>query len=397
MFLELILAIFLGLLFGTLTGLTPGIHINLIGTFLATLSLGILSSIEPIILITFIVAVAITHTFLDFIPSIILGCPDSDTELSILPGHKFMQEGRAHEAILLTTYGSISAIGILIILFLPLALLKDFIQLNYFIIEFAIPGILILSSMFLISLEKRPFSAFKIFILTGILGYLVLNSKTTEPLLPLLSGLFGASTLILSIKSKFQIPKQFLTFPKIQLKKPLLGAVLASPLCAFLPGLGSGQAAIIGSSISRTKHEDFLILLGATNTLVMGFSFIALYLISKTRTGAAATINKIFGTLNLETLFLIMLIVLISGLASFFWTKKLAKIFVIKIQKINYTKTSISTLLVLVLIVFLISNLQGIIILIVSTLLGIYCINQKIRRTHMMGCLVIPSIIWYLF
>ena len=29
---------------------------------------------------------AITHTFVDFIPSVFLGCPDTDTELSI--GHK---------------------------------------------------------------------------------------------------------------------------------------------------------------------------------------------------------------------------------------------------------------------------------------------------------------------
>ena len=32
-------------------------------------------------------------TFIDFIPSIFLGCPDTDTELSILPGHELLKKG----------------------------------------------------------------------------------------------------------------------------------------------------------------------------------------------------------------------------------------------------------------------------------------------------------------
>ena len=91
--------------------------------------------------------------------------------------------------------------------------------------------------------------------------------------------------LILSIKNKTKVPEQKIqqiSRPKIF--KPLLGALIASPLCSFLPGLGSGQAAIIGNIISKQNRKGFLILLGATNTLVMGFSFISLYVISPSGT-----------------------------------------------------------------------------------------------------------------
>jgi len=73
--------------------------------------------------------------------------------------------------------------------------------------------------------------------------------------------------LIISIKNKIKIPKQKIVNPKINFFRPLIGAVIASPLCSFFPGLGSGQAAIIGNMISKTNRKDFLFLLGATNTL----------------------------------------------------------------------------------------------------------------------------------
>ena len=91
---QIILALFSGILFGTITGLTPGIHVNLVGAFLVTLSATILSSVNSLSLVVFIVAMAITHTFLDFIPSIFLGCPDTDTELSVLPGHELLKKGQ---------------------------------------------------------------------------------------------------------------------------------------------------------------------------------------------------------------------------------------------------------------------------------------------------------------
>ncbi len=395
MLIQILITLIIGILAGTFTGLIPGIHINLIGVFLVSLSASLFSSLNPIYIVIFISSMAITHTFIDFIPSIFLGCPDTDTELSILPGHELLKQGQGYQAIILTCYGSLAAIFILILILFPSILIIPKIQ-N--ILPTIIPGLLILISFFLISTEKRKFISLIIFFISGILGYFVLNfSSINQPLFPLLSGLFGSSMLITSIKNKTQIPKQEIKKPEIKIFKPLLGSLIASPICSFLPGLGSGQAAIIGNSISKNDKKGFLVLLGATNTLVMGFSFITLYLISKTRTGAASAIKEIIGTLNLNLLILILIIILISGIISFFLTKNLAKFFSQKIHKINYTKISIATLIFLSIIVLLISNFLGLIIFIISTILGIFCIHLKVRRTNMMGCLLIPTIIFYLF
>ncbi len=104
MLIQILLAIFVGILFGTLTGLIPGIHINLVGIFLVSLSATLLLKLNPIYLIIFITAMAITHTFIDFIPAIFLGCPDGETELSVLPGHELLKQGKGYEAVLLSVY-----------------------------------------------------------------------------------------------------------------------------------------------------------------------------------------------------------------------------------------------------------------------------------------------------
>ena len=205
--------------------------------------------------------------------------------------------------------------------------------------------------------------------------------------------------LVTSIQTKTKLPKQKITKPEIKNKllSPLLGALIASPFSSFLPGLGSGQAAIIGNTISKTDRKGFLVLLGATNTLVMGFSFVSLYIISRTRTGAAVAIQKIIGAFSWKILVLILSTALISGIVAFFLTIFLARFFSRRIDKINYSKLSLITLIILTIIILLVSNVFGLIILIISTLTGIYCISLGVRRTNMMGCLLIPTIIFYLF
>jgi putative membrane protein len=398
MLLQFILAILCGVSAGTITGLIPGIHINLIGIMLVSLSFSLFSTFEPLYLVTFIAAMAITHTFLDFIPSIFLGCPDTDTELSVLPGHELLKQGQGYSAIMFTTYGSLAAIFLLIIIAYPSIL---GIAASFETIKQAIPYILILVSLLLIFSEKKKFKAFLVFAITGFLGLAVLHPQANlnlyQPLLPLLTGLFGASALILTIKNKTKIPEQKIQKEKTPLFRPLIGALIASPLCSFLPGLGAGQAAIIGNTISRTDKKGFLVLLGATNTLVMGFSFISFYIISKTRTGATVAIKEILGFLSQNTLILILFTILISGIISFFLTKKIALIATKNITRIKYTSVSLATLAVLVIIVFLVSGFLGLFVLAASTIIGLYSITRGVRRTNMMGALLIPTIILYLF
>ena len=396
MLIEIIIALLAGVLIGTFTGLFPGIHINLVGAFLVSISASYLYGINIIYLVTFISSMAITHTFMDFIPSIFLGCPDADTGLSILPGHEMLKEGEGYQAIMRTAYGGLVSVFLLVILAFPLSFI---VSKTYPLIQKIIPFILILVCITMILSERKKFKAATVLLLTGILGLCVLNLNINESLLPLLSGLFGSSMLLMSINQNTKIPKQNLIFKKLNFKKlikPVSGALIASPLCGFLPGLGGGQAAVIGNQISKTDGKGFLILLGAVNVLVMGFSFVSLYSISKTRTGAAVAIQSLIGTINSNVLILILCVCLISGILSFFLVKVISIKFLKIMEKINYKKLSIGIIILLSVLILLISGIWGFVIFIISTATGMYCISLNVKKTQMMGCLLIPTIILYL-
>lgn len=393
-----ILALLIGILVGTITGLFPGIHINLIASAL-TSSLALFSSFPPIVLVIFIISISITHTFLDFIPSILLGAPNEENFLSVLPGHKLLNEGKGYEAIILTLQGSLIAIPLLLIL-TPLLLLS--LPSISELIKPIIPFLLILLSIYMIFREENFIASLTIFILAGFLGYLTLNLPVKEPLLPLLSGLFGASSILLSLNNKISLPKQeikkikniFLT--KKEIIKSSIAASLTAPLVAFLPVFGSGQAATISSEFSETPPKSFLFLIGIINTLAMSFSFIALYSINKTRTGSAVAVKEILNKITFNHLLTIIIAIVISGIISFFWGIFLSKLAVKYINKLSYFALSLTTLIIILLVNLIITNYLGIIILITSTSLGIFCILSNSKRINLMGCLLIPTILFYL-
>ncbi len=405
MLIELILALIVGVLIGTLTGLLPGLHINLVSAILLSASPVLLTITSSLSLVIFITSLAITHTIIDFIPSIFLGAPNEDTALSILPAHKLLLEGYGYEALLLTLLGGLTALPFVLIIACILIL---FLPLTYDYVLRIMPIILILLSSYLIISEPKTkkIPALMIFILSGFLGIASLNLNLNQPLLPLFTGLFGASGLIISINQKTKIPEQkMLSIKNIKLSfssfsKLTFASIITSPFTAILPTFSSSQSALIGSQIigkNQTNEKDFLFLLGITNILAMSVSFITLYSIGKTRTGAAVAISKLLLAISTQDILIILTSIILVGFIVFFIAIFIARIFSKNINKINYSKLSIVILIILTAFTIYFSGIIGLLIFITSSALGIFCILSEIKRTQLMGCLLIPTIIFYLF
>jgi putative membrane protein len=406
MLLEIIVALILGIVIGTITGLIPGIHINLVAIFLLSISAALSPFFPPIALVVFIIALSITHIFIDFVPTIFLGAPDEDTALSILPGHEMLINGKGYDAIILSIFGALIGVFLLIPL-IPLFIIL--LPIIYPYIQRIIPIILIIIILVIIFFEKGKYKkllTLLIVIFSGFLGYASLNQNLTDPLLPLLTGLFGSSSLITSINKKQTLPKQEISKLKViltELKKnsiikSISASLIASPICSFLPSLGSSQASTIGSYvIGELDRKEFLILIGIVNTLVMSLSFIILFIINKSRTGSAVAISKLIPKISQGELFSIILAIIISGIIAFAISIVIAKYFSRIITKVSYTKLSIAILIFLTIMIMIFSGPLGILIYITSTALGMTCIILGVRRTSLMGCLLIPTIILYLF
>ena len=397
MILEIIIAILLGILAGILTGLIPGVHINLVALLLLASSPFLLIYTSPLIMAIFIMSMSITHTLFNAIPAIYLGAPESaDNILSVLPGHRMLLQGKAYEALTLTVIGSLGAL-ILGLLVSPLIIkLLPFI---YELIKPYIGYILLITSILLIYRDNKKFYALILFLLAGILGLIVLNLNMKNPLFPLLSSLFGISSLIISLKDKVKIPKQLISRPKIFSKetyKAVFSGTLVGTFTTMMPGLGPAQAAIIGSQIVKLKDSGFLILVGALDTLSMVMSFIGIFAIDKARNGSVIVISRLIESISIETLYLFLTISLITGIISTFLCLKFSKIVSKYIAKIRYRILSIAIIALIFIMTIFLSSWIGILILIVGTFLGMLAPLLNIGRSHLMGCLLLPVILFFL-
>ncbi|MBI2105561.1 tripartite tricarboxylate transporter permease [Candidatus Woesearchaeota archaeon] len=394
---EIIIAVLVGILGGIFSGLTPGIHTNLLATLLLSLSPFLLLYASPIILSVLIVSMAITHTFLNVLPAVYLGAPDSEgNSLAVLPGHRMLLQGKGYEAVALTLLGSFLAIIMGIIL---TPLLLKFLPALYSSIKNYIGYFLLLASIYLVMRERKKFWSFFIFMLAGIFGMSVLNLNMKEPLFPLLSSLFGVAGLLISLKDNVKIPKQKITKIKIEKRevaKAIGSASIVGTFISLMPGLGPAQAAIIGSQIVKLTDKGFLILVGSLETLGMVISFIAIFSIQKARNGAVVVISRLMGTITQRDLILFLIIAFVVGLISIFLSLKFAKIFSKLITKINYQKLCISILILIFLMAFWLSSFLGIYILIIGSFIGMLPSLVGIGKNHLMGCLLLPVILFFL-
>lgn len=400
-FFEILAALLLGILFGIITGLTPGIHVNLISLILISLSSYFLGFTSPLTLGVFIIAMAVTHTFLDSIPSVFLGAPDSDMALGVLPGHKLLLEGKGFEAVKLTVIGS------LLCLVLTVIIIPFMIPLVPMIYEFVKPFIgyiLIAVVSYIILIEKKiskKLISLFIFLLSGCLGLIVLNwPNLNQPLFPMLTGIFGISTLLISLQQKSKIPKQAVTETiKVEKKKTIkavLAGVFSGSLTAIFPGLGAAQASILGAAlVGSIGAYGFMILIGGINTVNFTFSLVTLYTLSKARNGAVVAILEILKSIDLSTLIIFLCTALITGAIATFLALKISKIFAKFITKVDYNKLCIGIISFIVILVFFFSQFYGLLVLIVSTALGIIAPLFGVKRSHAMGCLMLPVILYF--
>jgi len=133
--LAIIVFTLIGCIAGIVTGLVPGIHVNNVAymvlafsSALVTLAMLLFGWALPsasqitIMVCSLVIGNAITHTFLDFIPSVFLGAPDDDTALSVLPGHRMVLAGRGYEAVKCSVIGSFGAVLCALALLIPMRL-----------------------------------------------------------------------------------------------------------------------------------------------------------------------------------------------------------------------------------------------------------------------------------
>src|SRR3989344_534907 len=401
MILELLISLALGIISGIITGITPGIHVNLVSVLVLSFSSVLLQITSPLILAVYIISLAITHTFLDSLPSIYLGAPDEAQALNVLPGHRLLQKGLGHQAIVYTLIGSYGSLLLSIILF-PLFVIS--MKLIAPVIEQWIGYLLIAVMAYMIFREKKKWlKSLGVFLLSGALGLVVLSGipNLKQPLFPLLSGLFGFSILIVSLSKKSAIPQQIadskLTISNKNIGKSVSAATGVGFLAAFLPGFGSSQAAIVATNVvGDLGDEGFLSLVGGINTANMLISIATIYILDKARNGAIVVVDKLAPDIGLPEVLLFLGTALVAGGIFVILTLRLSRLFSKLIVKVNYLKLVLSIIGFITLLTFYFDGILGLLILITAAAIGLVTSYLGVGKNHLMGCLIVPVILYFI-
>jgi putative membrane protein len=307
---------FIGVFFGCMTGLIPGFHVNnvaMVAVSLSPLAIGLgipLSAVAAII-----VSMGTVHTFLNYIPGALLGAPDGDTALALLPGHRMLLSGNATQGVAYSARGS--QLGLL--LSIPLLLFARFLfgenpGLGFYEESREIlPWLLLGISSFLILTEStrlawpkwmqaisknwkinlfgREFdfsfsdssntagiiAAGCFFLLSGFYGWAVFELPASSPvglpggasggtmLMPGLAGLFGIANLIDIYVTTSEMPEQEENW-EIPPAGPLIIPCFLSSICAavmaILPGMTAAQATVVVMTVrnffGKLRDPDYI-------------------------------------------------------------------------------------------------------------------------------------------
>lgn len=389
--LEIFLALAIGTAFGLVTGLLPGLHPN--NTIPIILSIS--SLFDPLYASVILISTGIINCFINFIPSVLLGAPEDSTALGVLPGHRLLLEGRGFEAIKLSALGSFGGV-LLAIAILPLfAFIFPFV---YTFIRPQLHWILIGFVIYMIAREEKKIYAIVVFLLSGFLGIISLNFSDIS-LFPLLSGLFGLSTLLISFFTKTKLPERFEPDDMKIGRKNILSSIwigsVAGILAGLLPGIGSSQATALTQQIfKRNDEREFLVSIGAVATSDLIYSLMALWLLGNPRSGIAVAVGKIL-EVGFQEILIFIPIILVSACIGLYLTLKLSKISLEFLRKINYNNLCFYTIVFILSLILIFSDFLGLLIALTAIAIGLIPNFVGIRRTHAMGCLLLPTILFF--
>lgn len=414
---------FAGVFIGVVTGLTPGIHVNTVTALLLISSASLASlGIDYSVLLMFVCALALAHTFFDVIPGLFLGVPGDET-FALLPGHRLVKNGHGILAIRLSVIGSASGLAIGVLSVAALVGVQKLMGMNLIgDIESQLSSwlfwVLAAVSLLLIATDHNVFWSASVFLASGALGVLVLGAPVipggsdapVNVLFPSLAGLFGIAGTIWAIatSSATTAPvtlNESVSGSKINTFNPSVRGGIAGSLVGLLPGLGAANAATLLLLIEQrrgkrqdqeTEDKSYLVTTSSLNTVEAVLSIAALYLIDKSRSGASIAVDQILGGIVgvWDMLEILLAMVAAGGLAALImWVS--GRALSIRVSRMSGVGLNWAVILFLVTLTYFLLGFGGIAVLVCASVVGMLPLVTGVRRAQLMGFFLVPTLLFY--
>ncbi|MFB6093761.1 MAG: tripartite tricarboxylate transporter permease [Halanaeroarchaeum sp.] len=384
-----------GVLFGTLSGLTPGLHVNTLAVVMAGLAPVVPA--PPHLLAVSMVAAGVTHSFLDVVPMLAIGVPDAALAVTALPGHRLVLGGRGREALRVSAVGSLSAVGVAVVLGVPVTLGMSAVAAP---LERVFPLVVALVAFVLLATERDRVAVLGgalSLLASGVLGLLLLDVTTGgvlpggDTLLPLLSGLFGVPVLVFAYRGA-GVPVQTDATVAMAAERSVGWGVLGSvagALVAYLPGVSAAVAAALAFPFLPADAGDraFVATVSGVNTANTVFALFALVALGSPRTGVLVAVEDARLPVNLP---LVLAAVAIAASVAFVLVPVLGDPYLRVVGRVDPRALAIGVAGLLVALVWGFTGWRGVGILGVATVVGLLPLWFDARRVHLMGVLLVP-------
>ncbi len=384
-----------GVVLGTCSGLIPGLHANNFALLLAAVAPSIPA--DPLFVGVAMLAAGVVHTFLDIVPALALGVPDAAMAIAALPGHRLVLAGRGREALRLSAVGSALAVAIAVPLAIPITW---FMLQSYPLIRANLWVVLGLVVCFLVLTESTPQAALAglfAFGLAAVLGWFTLDVSFVAPLgsgsmlTPLLTGLFGAPILIDAMGGD-GVPPQAdatLTMARRDLGLTAGAGSLAGAIVGYLPGISAAIASVLALPAvpNRDMDRGFIVATSGANTANTVFALFALVALGTPRTGVMVAVDTTGVPLDLWVL---LPAVLVGAACGFGFVVVIGDWYLRIVGNMEYTRVSIGLLIFLAGLSLAFTGWFGVVVFVVSAVIGLVPTRFGARRVHLMGVLIGP-------
>jgi len=413
----------IGTVAGSLISSLPGLHVyNVIGfALLFYIPMAERFPVHPFMMTAFLVGMLVGYGFVFTVPTVYLQAPDDTLVFNLMPGQRYLTEGRGHEAVVLTSLGALLGILALVVLaplVMPyLKLLSDLLNPHlHWIIGMVI--LYILLSEFPKDFGRRKkisgrliegwstiAAGYLTFALSSVLGIILFTKTLIEPsrafqnLMPALVGLFAAPNVILNLISRREVPRQVIQrdfdADHEDLFNGTLSGVLGGGFSAFIPAVTAGIGGLLaGHATAQWGDRSFMISMGASRVVyyVGAVTLFFMPLIHVRRGLLAQNIALFYAPETHAQFYLFLSAIAFSAVVAFFMTILISRFLARRVSARSYRIVSAFTFAAILGIVFGMAGFVGLAIFAVAAMIGIIPVIYFSRRSNALAVILVP--IW---
>lgn len=399
----------------------PGVHIyNVIGLLLfAAIGAGE-AGIDPLVTVPFLSGLIVGWSMINTIPAMLLGAPDESAIFTVMPGQKYLLNGRGYEGTMMTGVGGLGGLFFLVCFIGPLA-------------PFLLPSIravmrpftaaviwLVIAFMLMSEWPKggntgpagwrKFFSAWSTlsvglltFLISGLLGFIlfyrapVAVDSAFQNIMPAFVGLFAVPWCLLNMISGVDIPEQrrctTLDCNSSIVVRSVFSGGLGGGFAAFFPVITGGVGGLLaGHATAQRDERVFLMSQGVSKLVYYTGAYLFFFVpgLGIKRGGAAWILQSVYTPRTMSDYLLVLGSIALAGGVSYLLLDPLTRAVLSLITRVNYRWISGFALIIILGLVFAVTGWIGLFIAAVATGIGLLPVLYGSRRLNCLGLLLLP-------